>query len=516
MARRLLGWISLTCLIILGIDLVSYRPTEPNQVKSIDTYWAETGLSSKDLEELINNQSCASSLRYFLACVNSVSSILYRQDRILTRAGEQLISEPLPTTVEMTERQLLEPWRKFYLSNPAMARNIDFQNFTLNLLNQSGESRASIIAAGLNGFLSIFKDPHTYIIPLNYFHQVVAKSSPRTRSLGVIVSKSADHFFIRKVLPGSPADVAGLKKGDYVIAINKTRIEDLTFLKVNEMLRSDIPTLTLTILRKDVGFQIQIQRHEAEYPSVSFEILKTSRPVGVLSINKFSKGTCSETERALFEMIQQEVDGVILDIRDNSGGQIEEASCIAGLFLGPKRKLFELHFFDMTRPIESIYSEKEAVYTGALAILINRGSASASELLAGSLRDYGRALLVGEKSFGKGSFQEGEIWKQNPKVALFSTKGFYILPSGHSPQMYGLKPDIEVKFMNDVQPREFEQYIYALHPPSGQSFSISKVLALNACGGQDKSADDNQLSTAAQALFCIQPVAEVADREESL
>src|SRR5690606_20779938 len=127
----------------------------------------------------------------------------------------------------------------------------------------------------------------------------------------------------------------------------------------------------------------------------------------------FSKKSCQLTERALKQLMADSVDGIILDLRDNSGGQIDEAACMASLFLGPGKKLFELDFLDAERENEIYYSDRDMLYGGALAILVDRGSASASELLAGSLRDHGRALLVGETTFGKGTFQEGEIWSQN-------------------------------------------------------------------------------------------------------
>jgi carboxyl-terminal processing protease len=504
----------LTFFFFTSVDPVGYAPTEISRVKSVDKYWAETGISPEELGEVVNNTTCASSLRYFLACVNSVSNILYRNNQMLSRDGEKLTVKPLDPNKETTERQLLEPWRKVYLSSQDTAKKLDFQGLIQETLENS-DSPATMIAAGLNGFLSIFKDPHTYIIPVDYYQEVVAKSSPRTKSLGVIVSKTQDQFYIRKVLAQSPASSMGVKKGDVLLAVNDQKIVDQTSVKVNELLKSEETFVKLKLKRQNQIIEIIVPRHEVELPSVSYDILNSSKKVAVLSINKFSKGACGLTEKALKEIIKSNLDGVILDLRDNSGGQIEEAACIGGLFLGTKKKLFELHFFDQDRPREPVYSGKEILYTGALAILINRGSASASELLAGSLRDYGRALLVGEVTYGKGTFQEGEVWNHNPKIAMFSTRGFYLLPSGYSPQLHGLVPDIEVKFMNDTQPREYDQYFYALNPPGGPYFASlrdkQKLVAINNCGGSDRAGDDKQLSKAAQVLFCMQPVAGVAN-----
>lgn len=509
------GLILIIFFVIFGYSRTSDQMRDQPQVKSMDRYWTETGLRATDLTELVQDHTCGSSLRYFLSCVNSVSAVLYRVDQQLYRQGDRLEVRPVVGGLELTERQLLEPWRKYFLSNKE-SKALNFEEILQNHLPSAGIEMSSLVAAGLNAFLSVFKDPHTYILPVNYFHDVISKSSPRTRALGLVISKTAQNYFVRKVYSQSPASEIGLKRGDFILTVNDQDVRSLTFSKVNELLKAEEPMIRLKVHRGQEDIEFDIIRKDVEIPAISYEIIAKKRKLGVLSINKFSKGSCELAEKALKSVILAQVEGLLVDLRDNSGGQIEEAACMAGLFLGPKRKLFELHFFDPEREREEVFSEKELLYSGAMALLINRGSASASELLAGALRDYGRALLVGETSFGKGSFQEGEIWQQNSKIALFSTKGFYILPSGYSPQMYGLQPDIEVKFLNDTQSRETEQYLYALYPPAGPYFATHKLVRTGPCLGAEKDLEDRQMSKAAQALFCLQPLAGVAnDNDES-
>jgi carboxyl-terminal processing protease len=512
------GLLILAFVVILGVaQSLTHESPHPSKVKSIEKYWAETGLKPEDLEELVQDYSCSSSLRYFLACVNATSAILYRQDLGLFRSGDQLVVKDLETNQELTERQLLEPWRRLFLAAPETVKKLNFETVIRTALLQAKADRELVIATGLNGFLSVFRDPHTYIMPLNYFYQVVSKSSPKTKSLGVVISRTAQNYFIRKIYPKSPAEDVGLKKGDYLISINGKNVTELTYIHVNELIRKNEDMVKLKVLREGKTLEFYLARREVEIPSVSYEVMRQKRPVGVLSINKFSKDTCDLTEKALHSLLAENIDGLILDLRDNSGGQIEEASCIAGLFLGPHKKLFDLQFFDTNREREEIFSQKEMVYGAAMAILVNRGSASASELLAGALRDHGRALLVGERTFGKGSFQEGEVWNQNSKIALFSSRGFYLLPSGFSPQMYGLKPDVEVHFVKDTQPRESEQYINALYPPSGPHIALKKMVSAGPCIRQAAvETDDKQLLKAEQVLFCSEPLAGVShDNDES-
>lgn len=518
MGKNARGLLILVFMVVMGLaGPISQEPSAISKVKSLEKYWAETGIKASDLEDVIQDYSCSSSLRYFLACVNASSAVLARNDLSLIREGDALKALPIAGHRDLPERQMLEPWRKLYLSAPETIKKLSFLKLIQEHLTGMKLDKEAAVAAGLNGFLSVFKDPHTYIMPLDYFYQVVAKASPKMKSVGFVISRTANNYFIRKIYQNSPAEEAGLKKGDFLIAINGQNVSALTYVRVNELIRAESLSVHLKILRGRQVLDVVVARKEVELSSVTSEVLNRGKRVGLLSINKFSKDSCELTEKAIKNLMASQVEGMILDLRDNSGGQIDEAACIAGLFLGPKKKIFQLQFFDTSHEREEVFSQKALLYGGALAILVNRGSASASELLAGSLRDYGRALLVGETTFGKGTFQEGEIWNLNSKIGLFSSKGFYILPSGFSPQMYGLSPDIEVHFAKDTQPREADQYIYSLYPPSGPHLALKQVATKKSCQPISAlGADDNQLFKAEQALFCTQAIAGVTfDNDES-
>jgi carboxyl-terminal processing protease len=136
--------------------------------------------------------------------------------------------------------------------------------------------------------------------------------------------------------------------------------------------------------------------------------------------------------------------------------------------------------------------------------LVNRGTASAAEIVAGVLREYNRALLIGEKTFGKGSFQEGDIWKLNPKLALFETKGFYYLPSGFSPQKMGLSPDLSVESANSGS-REEGQYWNSLNLSQKETEPNLPGLPFETCQSMDQlngNPEDPEITKAQQALSC--------------
>jgi carboxyl-terminal processing protease len=161
--------------------------------------------------------------------------------------------------------------------------------------------------------------------------------------------------------------------------------------------------------------------------------------------------------------------GLILDLRDNAGGLLSEAACLAGLFIGEDKKIFTASYMDNLMEESQTTTGQE--YFGPMVILTNSRSASASELLAGAMQEYKRAILIGERTFGKGSFQKIESWNDSPHISLYQTEGFYLLPSGKSTQLTGVVPDLIVNDDKDGK-REIDIYQYPLKYKSNE---ITKV-----------------------------------------
>ncbi len=495
-------------LLAVGVSLKAWRDQrEASKVKSAEQYWAETGIEATALSDLIDDQTCVSSERYFLACANAVMSVASRYNLQLTLAGKLAAADKVSGSIN-SEKQLLEPWKELFKNSPEQVQKISFFSLWNEVIDKyvPAKQKEMMLGAGLNGFISVFRDPHTYLMPIAFYREVVAKVDNKSASIGIILGRTEKNYFVRKVYAGSPAEKADLRKGDILLAVNDTVVSILMPMRVNELMRGEAGnTLSLGVRRGDKNLVVEILREQSTVPTVSFRLLDGIKPVGVVTVNKFARQTCEKTKEAILALQRQNIRGLLLDLRDNPGGQMEEAACVASLFVGNEKRIFEIRYLDPIREREVTYGSENQIYNGPMAILINSGSASAAEIVAGALRDLKRGLLVGETSFGKGSFQEGEVWAQNKKIALFETKGFYYLPSGTSPQMRGLEPDVKVTFKDTLQIREVDQYINPLQAPQRVSGQRVTHMSMRDCldiedGSLSK--DDPELSRARQALFC--------------
>jgi carboxyl-terminal processing protease len=438
------------------------------QVKSAERYWLETGLDSRELEGLLADNSCHFEKKIFLACVNAVNSMAEKFNLVLSNQGE-LIPIDHPEKRTGSEKSNLKDWE--VLATVNSNRNIPFLKIwrILDTKYIQSEARPSVIAAGINGFLSVYKDPHTYILPIAQYEEVISNSDARQDKVGIVFRKLQSRVFIKKVFETSPAEIAGLKKSDEILSINGQLVAKLLPKQISERLRLvETRRLPLVIIRKEKGATVkkyvEIIRSESVYPSVTSKVINGRQRLGLINLHKFAKDSCKHAREQLVSLIESDIRGVLIDVRDNPGGQLEEASCIAGLFVKKGSLLFETRYLDPLKIGDSYYSEKEPIYGGPLAVLIDSGSASASEILAGALKDLGRAVLVGERSFGKGSFQDGNVWAANRKIAMFQTEGLFYFPSGWTPQLIGLEPDVPVDFNNNENQREMDLYYNPVRP----------------------------------------------------
>jgi carboxyl-terminal processing protease len=494
----------------LGV-LVGSSVDRSNEAPSAESYWFQTGLSEKELFQFVQDSFCHSSDRYFLSCVNAIQQVAVRNGQILLpQKGFQKINTDLSAdrVIEFGEKELLGPWQEVAKNRLGTEYVLHFQDLwkTLDKKFIDDSKRPMMVGVALNGFLSVFRDPHTYIVPIDYYKQMIASSDYRTSSYGFVITKVKKNFFIKKVIPGSPSDFVGLKRGQKVVQINNWDLEGMALNTLNEKIRGDRSfDIQLTIQNAlGVKTKYSVRKTSQALSTVHLKFLDTKTPSALLTIDRFSRKSCEKVKASLIQVKEMGVRNLIMDLRDNPGGQMDEAGCISGLFTGPDKVIFSVRYSKNSNRNESYISEEERVFSGRTVVLVNRGTASAAEIVAGVLREYNRALLIGEKTFGKGSFQEGDIWKLNPKLALFETKGFYYLPSGFSPQKMGLSPDLSVESANSGS-REEGQYWNSLNLSQKETEPNLPGLPFETCQSMDQlngNPEDPEITKAQQALSC--------------
>lgn len=482
-------------------------PTEEPGNKALRAYWAETTLSPRTLMNWVNDEECWTTEKAFFGCVNSLRLMGRWRKATLTIDGRWIINVSAGKTMLATEKEELAKWEGSFAKS--------FRAFSFNgLLAQlwadanwaeplADADRKLMLGAGLNGFLSITKDPHTYVIPKAYYEEVVAQHQARAATFGFVSKIKAGRMSVRKILESSPAQVAGLRRGDQILQINGVAIEEYYPHELQDWSRFTAHgRVELLVARGNERRSIEILS-SPELVSGS-ETRMLAKGLGLLTIHKFAARTCGFVRDQLRALVKEGITGLLLDLRDNPGGHMEEAICVAGLFLKEGTPVLESRYLDPALGSEKYVSrEPRAVFTGPLAVLINSGSASAAEIVAGALRDVGRARLVGERTFGKGSFQDGRVWEYDESMIMFQTEGIYYFPSGWTPQLVGIEPDIAIRGELEEVSREKDLFVAAIRPMDewvGPQANFS--LIPERCRDPRVRLDDRQAERAAEWLRC--------------
>jgi carboxyl-terminal processing protease len=441
--------------------------------KDPEAYWAATGLGFSDVEKFISNRRCK---RFYEACLNSVIQNAPALKLKLLASSGQLVkdAESLNLSEEYTESELLS----IYLSSTTLKKKINFDHALKMMFAQSPVGKQSALAGQMiNSFFSAYIDPHTYIIPSLYYEQISAKIDRSKYFVGVSYFKRNGEFWVEKVAKNSDAELAGLKTSDKILAINGQRINKAPYSEVSKILRNqDTESFRLEIERAGAKKVIEIERSYRTLSHVQYSENISDKKIGIITLTKFSSGACTEISDILKRT--KDLDGLVLDLRDNPGGRLNEVVCIAGLFIGKDKKAYYIEYINESRPNEVVLTSEDLVYRGPLAVAVNHRSASASEALAGTLQDFKRAAIIGRQTFGKGSFQEPIQWPMNPLFKLFSTEGRYLLPSRNGTQLVGIKPDFELP-ATATEIREKDIYINPMKPAARQYSGLKKHELVN-------------------------------------
>ncbi len=304
-------------------------------------------------------------------------------------------------------------------------------------------SDKKLIEAAINGML-VALDPHSSYLDGQSFKYMNEQTKGKFGGLGIEVTMEQGLVMVVSPIDDTPAYKAGIKTGDFITHIDGEQVIGMSLNDAVDKMRGKVGTkVKLTIRRiNQKPFDVKLTREEIKIRSVKSEL--KSGDVAYIRISSFTEDTDQTIEKSLKKLKKEaknKLKGVVLDVRNNPGGLLDQAVNVSDLFLDKG----EIVSTRSRNPEDTVkYTAKDGDIAKGLpmVVLINDGSASASEIVAGALQDHKRAIILGEKSFGKGSVQT--IIPLGNHGAMRLTTARYYTPSGRSIQAKGIEPDVEV------------------------------------------------------------------------
>ena len=336
-------------------------------------------------------------------------------------------------------------FQKGFAENNDIYKKIDIFGEVLEKINKEYVDeidQSKSMDAAINGLLQSL-DPYSSYMTPESFQSMQTETSGEFGGLGIEVGMEAGVVKVISPIDNTPASKAGLKAGDYIVKINDTQVQGKSLMDAVDLMRGPVgSSIEITVRRRGVkkALIFNITREIIEIQSVKSELINDN--VGYIRLTSFNDNSSDQIKQKIQKLNKNKIlKGYILDLRNNPGGLLSQAIKISDFFLEngeivstKSRKISENRKW---------FAKKGDITNGkTLIVLINYGSASASEIVAGALKDHKRAIILGENSYGKGSVQS--IIPLNNRGAIRLTIAKYYLPSGKSISEVGVTPDIEV------------------------------------------------------------------------
>jgi len=381
-----------------------------------------------------------SSLLVLVIIALSFGGGFYFGQKKQSSAFSRLLSRPLAYSESLTGRNT---------KNASLSGDVDFdlywevwQNFKVNFVEQNKIKDKEMFYGSLQGLAASLGDPYTLFMDPESFQEFNDDLAGTFEGIGAEVGMRNEMVTIIAPLEGLPAAKAGLRAGDKVLAIDGQTALGLSVDEAVKKIRGPKGTkVTLTILRgkSDKSQDIVITRDVIVVKSVKTEMRKDG--IYVIKISNFNNDTEGLFEAAVQDILIKNPKGIILDLRNNPGGYLETSIEIASEWI--KEGVVVAEQLNDNRRNESFADGNARLANFPTVVLVNGGSASASEIVAGALRDYKKATIVGENTFGKGSVQT--LKDLSDGSALKVTIAKWLTPAGDAIDEKGIKPDVEVK-----------------------------------------------------------------------
>lgn len=306
--------------------------------------------------------------------------------------------------------------------------------------------RQQMAYGAIKGMVAALNDPYTVYMTPQETIEFDQNLNGQLEGIGAELTVREQMLVVVTPLKNSPAESAGLKSGDIVYKIDGGLTAEMTLFEAIMKIRGEKGTrVTLTIIREGVDepFEIPIVRDTVNIESASFEEIEDG--IFLINIYQFNDNTTPEFLDAVKQIAEENPDGVILDLRNNGGGYLEISVDILSEFLEGTMEAVTIKRRDDSEN-ETLYVTGDPLLPDVpLAVLINEGSASAAEIVAGAIQDYQRGIIIGETSFGKGSVQEVDKLGDGSSIRLTIAKWY--TPNGNNIDYVGITPDMEIEFV---------------------------------------------------------------------
>ena len=334
---------------------------------------------------------------------------------------------------------------KGYAANDEIYKKIDVFSEVLDKINNEfvdDIDQNEIMDAAINGVLQSL-DPYSAYLSPEMLKEMQTETSGQFGGLGIEVGMEAGVVKVISPIDNSPADRVGVKAGDYIVKINEIQVQGKSLTEAVEIMRGPVGSeIEITVRRKGVkkALIFNIIREIIKIESVKSNVLDNT--IGYIRLTSFNENSSDQIKSKIKELNKNEkVKGYILDLRNNPGGLLSQAIKISDFFLD-QGEIVSTKGRKSSENKKWFAKDGDLIDGKNLIVLINYGSASASEIVAGALKDHKRAILVGENSYGKGSVQSVIPLQNRGAIRLTISK--YYLPSGKSISEVGVTPDIEV------------------------------------------------------------------------
>lgn len=317
----------------------------------------------------------------------------------------------------------------------------------------------TILYGAISGMVNSLGDPYTTFLSPEDTKKFIQDVAGVFEGVGMEIGISKEQLQVIAPLEGSPAQRAGLRAGDRIIKIGDVFTQDMTLDKAVSLIRGPKGSeVALTIFREgwEGSKEFKITREVIEVPSLKWELREVDKEnqIAYIRIYQFSEKAAADFRQAALEALDSPANKIILDLRNNPGGYLEVAQDIAGWFL-ERGQIVVVEDFGEGKEKKEYRAKGNGMFRSyPMVILIDQGSASGSEILAGALRDNRGIKLIGETSFGKGSVQELEMLKDESSLKVTVAK--WLTPNGELITGVGLEPDIKIEMTDEDYENERE------------------------------------------------------------